>query len=79
MTVREQILDVLNNSGPKTLTALVRILEEYDENNAKGNVHPVKSTVLRMLCNDELELTADCYLKAPAKAARKAAKEPRKR
>lgn len=63
MTIKEQIIDVLGNSGPKKLTDLVRILEEYDPDNRKGPIHPVKEMVLRMLLNNEIELTNDCYLK----------------
>ena len=65
MTIREQILDVLGNCGPKKLTDLVRILEEFDPKNAVGTVHPIKSQVLTMLNSGDLELTLDRYLKIP--------------
>lgn len=67
MNIREQVLDVLANTGPQTMTNLVRILEEFDCTNAmsRGGVHPVKSTILEMLNAQELILTPDRYLILP--------------
>lgn len=65
MTIEEQILDVLGNSGPKKITDLVRILEEFDIRNSQGIVHPVKLKVLMMLNAGDIELTLDRYLKIP--------------
>lgn len=65
MKLRDQILDVLNNSGPKKLIDLIRILEEFDPKNARSDhgVKPIQAMVLQMLNRRELAVGPDYYLR----------------
>jgi hypothetical protein len=65
MTIRDQIFDVLNNSGPKTVRALVSILEDYDPKNKPGRdgIHPVKMEVLRLINAGKLKWDGGYFLK----------------
>ena len=65
MTIEEQILDVLENRGPKRSTDLIRILEDFDIRNAIGEIHPVKIAILKMLSSGKLRLSADRFLSIP--------------
>lgn len=64
MTLREQIIDVLGNSGPKPCPNLVRILEDFDP---KNRPNLVRLKVLQMLNAGEIALTPDQHLILPAK------------